>query len=132
MRLFALLMLCTAAPAFATDQFDLACQGTRIVKSGGPSEPTSLKVHVDLAAKRWCTDACARVLPIVDATADKITLRDDVTLNTSAERNYEVTFNRKTNAYHEFLYQVRPTEDYLKIEATCTAAAFTPFPAPKP
>ncbi|GEM_PF-1646983 len=130
MRLAALpLLLVVAAPAFAADQFDLACQGTRTAQRGGTAEPASFRVHVDLAAQKWCEDACATVQSLVSATDDTLVFADDVTLNTRLDLVREVTFDRKTGAFSHHFSQFRPTDEYLGIKAQCTTEAFTPFPA---
>jgi len=121
--------LCASAPAFAADQFNLACQGTRITASGGPAEPYSFAARVDLAAKKWCMDKCEKAEPIKDVTPDKIVFADDGTYNTRMEVSVETTLDRKANAFRHFMMQVRPDEAYLKIEAKCTEAPFTALPA---
>lgn len=129
MRLFALVLLCAATPAFAADQFDLACQGTKISKRDGAPAPYTTRVRLDLAAKRWCTDACQRVMSIDDVQPDKIVIKDDSTLNTREESTIEVNYDRTTHAYHRLYIQERPDTIYEKEAATCTEQPFTPFPA---
>lgn len=128
MRLALLLMIFTSAPALAAEQYDLACQGARVSKEGGASEPVSFHVRVDLTGKKWCQDGCQRVLDIYELTADKVVLADDVTYNTRTDLQNNVTVDRKTNAYRQLAGQTRPETTYLKIEAACTEQPFTPFP----
>jgi len=125
------LLLLVATPAFAADQFDMACQGTKLTTRAGPAEPATVRVHVDLAARQWCLDACGRVQPIQDVSDAAITFKDDTTLNTREESTTEVTVDRRTNRFHQLLIFERPQTSYLKLEATCTIEAFTPFPAGK-
>jgi hypothetical protein len=129
MRLAALLLLFATQPALAADQFDLTCQGTRMTKADGPATRYSFRVRIDLGAKQWCMDACEHALPIANVTPAQITLTDEGQLNTRIEINNEVTLDRKTNAFHQLLLQVRPEENYLKINAACTVAPFTALPA---
>jgi hypothetical protein len=129
MRLVALTLAFAAQPALAADQFDLACQGTRIVQSGGPAAAYSFRVRVDTAAKQWCMETCERTLPIFGVAPDRLVLTDEGQLNTRIEINNEVAYDRKSGSFTQLLLQVRPEENYLKIAAKCTEAPFTPFPA---
>ena len=131
-RPLALLLLCVGAPALAAGQFDLACQGTQVVKEGGPPEATAFRVRVDLAGKLWCMDKCERALDIDDVTPDKITFQDDGVLNTRQEITREASLDRKSGKFHRFIFEIRPQTNYLKVEATCSEQPFTPFPSAKP
>lgn len=131
MRVLMLVMLCVSAPAMAADQFDLACQGTKITKHDGPAAPYSFHVRVDLAAKKWCADACERVAAISDIKPDRVVLADDLIYNTSSDFSNSVYFDSRTFDYHQLSSQDRPTSSYLKVAATCTQQPFTPLPAPK-
>lgn len=132
MRLAALpLLLVIASPALAADQFDLACKGTRTAQRGGAAEPYSFRVHVDLAAQKWCEEACETVQPMVSVDDDKLVFVDDATLNTRLDLVREVTFDRKTNSFVHHFSQFRPTDAYLSVKAQCTTEASTPFPAGK-
>ena len=128
MRVFALLMFAVAAPAFAADQFDLACQGTRMTARAGPSTPYAFKMHVDLAARKWCMDACARTVDVVRVEGDKVVFQDDLIVNTREETTRDTSLDRKSGALHQTLISARPEESYQKVDATCTTQAFTPFP----
>ena len=132
MRLLVLLMLCSSAPALAAEQFDLACQGTRVSRRDGPPEPYAFRLRVDLAGKRWCTDACERPADISEVKPDQIVLADDLTYNTRTDFSNSVTLDRKSNAFHQLSSQDRPEVTYLKVEAACTEQPFTAIPKPAP
>lgn len=128
MRLIAFALLLTATPALAAEQYDLSCQGTKVTKSGGPAEATSLKLRVDLTARKWCLDDCKSVEDIYELSADKVVLQDDVTYNTRTDLQDKITVDRKTLAFSRMADQTRPEPSYLKVEAKCTEQPFTPFP----
>lgn len=132
MRRFALLLLGVAAPAFAADQFDLACQGMRTTTRQGQGQPFSTRVHVDVAAQQWCQDACERVTAIAAATDDQLTLQDDSVLNTREESTTEASFDRRTNAFRQLRITERPEVSYSRFEGSCTIQPFTPFPKARP
>ena len=122
------LLLLAGAPAFAADQFDLACQGTKWTKRGTAGDAYSFRARVDLAARKWCEGECKAVQNIVSSSDDKITFTDEGTLNTRMENSREVTLDRKKGAFIHNFMQVRPEEQILYIAATCKTEAFTPFP----
>ena len=128
MRFFVFLMLLSSAPVMAAEQYDLACEGSRISQRGGAAEAYSTRVRIDLTAKKWCQDACARVSDISDVSDDKIVLVDDLTYNSRTDLSNNITIDRKTNAFLQLSSQDRPTVMYLRVEAACTAQPFTPFP----
>lgn len=128
MRYLVLLALCASTPAMAADQFDLACQGTRLARRDAPSEPYAFHVRVDLTANKWCMDTCERALEISEVNADKIVLTDDLIYNTRSDFSNNVYVDRKTNAFHQISSQDRPTVTYLKVDAACTVQPFTPLP----
>lgn len=128
MRFVVLLMLLSSAPAMAAEQYDLACEGTRISQRGSAGEAYSTRVRIDLTAKKWCQDGCAKVSDITDVSADKIVLIDDLTYNSRTDLSNNITIDRKTNGFLQLSSQDRPTVMYLKVEAACTAQPFTPFP----
>jgi hypothetical protein len=128
MRFILLLIAATSTPALAAEQYDLACQGTKISKQGGPSEAYAFRVRIDLTGKKWCQDSCERVLDIYEIGADQVVLADDVTYNSRTDLQNKVTVDRKSNAFHQLAGQDRPSPSYLKVEAACTEQPFTPFP----
>src|SRR5688572_14211593 len=99
MRFILLLVALTSTPALAAEQYDLACQGTKISKKGGPSEAYAFRVRIDLTGKKWCQDSCERVADIYEIGADKVVLADDVTYNSRTDLQNNVTVDRKTNAF---------------------------------
>jgi hypothetical protein len=128
MRLLLLLALCASTPALAADQFDLACQGTKISQRGGAPEPNSFRLRVDLAAKKWCADACAKVLDVSAVKPDRIVLADDIVYNTRSDFSNSIYLDPKTYAYHQLTSEDRTDVSYLKVEAACTVQPFTPLP----
>ncbi len=128
MRFVLILMLFASTPALAAEQYDLACQGTKVSKEGGASEPYAFRVRIDQTSKKWCQDSCERVTDIYELTADKVVLADDVTYNTRTDFQNNVTVDRKTHVFRQSAGQSRPEPSYLKVEAACTEQPFTPFP----
>lgn len=131
MRFLVLLALCASAPAVAADQFDLACQGTKLAQRDGTAAPHAFRVRIDLTSQKWCMDSCAAVTDIYETKPDRISLADDIIYNTRSDLSNAVYVDRKTNAFHQLATQDRPTVTYLKIDATCKVETFTPFPAAK-
>ncbi|HWJ68443.1 MAG TPA: hypothetical protein VNS79_00100 [Sphingobium sp.] len=128
MRLFIIFMLLSSAPAMAADQYDLACQGTRISPRDAAAEAYSTRLRIDLAAQKWCQDDCKRVVAINDISADTLVLADDITYNSRTDLSNKMTVDRKSGAFEQLSSQDRPSPMYLKVEATCTEQPFTPFP----
>lgn len=128
MRFLVIFMLLSSAPAVAADQYDLACQGSRISQRGAAGEAYSTRFRVDLAAQKWCQDDCARVSSINEISGDMIVLADDITYNSRTDLSNKMTIDRKTNAFLRISSQDRPSPMYLKVEASCKQEPFTPFP----
>ena len=131
MRLMVMLLLGAGTPAFAADQFDLACHGTRISTRGAPAEPYAFRVRIDLAARKWCTDACERLADISEVKPDRIVLTDDLIYNTSSDFSNAVSVDRTSYDFHQLSSQDRPIYKYLKVDAACTLQPFGGLPAAK-
>ena len=128
MRLLLILVLLAGSPAFAADQFDLSCQGTKWTKKGGAGEDYNFRAHIDLAAKKWCDGDCKTVQNIVSVSEDEIVLTDDITYNAKVDMMREVTYDRKVNMFKHHFQQNKPDSQYMGIQATCKTETFTPFP----
>ncbi len=123
-----LAMLAVGSPAFAADQFNLVCQGNKWVKRGGEPAPTTVRLRVDVAAKKWCQDECKTVSNMVAVEGDKLIFTDDSVVNTRMELIRHISFDRKTEFFIHNFSQVRPDEEILYISAVCDTEPFTPFP----
>jgi hypothetical protein len=55
-------------------QFDLICKGREQNGASAPMQDHEVRYRIDLTERRWCSDACPAGIPIVDVTADRITL----------------------------------------------------------
>jgi hypothetical protein len=132
MRLLLSLILLAGSPAFAADQFDLACNGTKWTKRGGTGESYKVRAHIDLAAKKWCEDDCKTVQKIVSANDGEIILTDDTTFNAKTDIMREVKFDREVLMFKHSYIQNKPTPQYMGIQATCKIEAFTAFPGTAP
>ena len=128
MRLLIFVLLLSSAPAVAAEQYDLACQGSRITQRDGTAAAYTTRVRIDLTARKWCQDDCKQVSDITEIGDDKIVLVDDLTYNTRTDFSNNITIDRKTGALRQLSSQDRPTTLYLKVEASCTEQPFTPFP----
>lgn len=132
MRLLLPLVLLVGSPAFAADQFDIACEGSKWVKRGGIPEPYKVRAHIDIAAKKWCEGDCQAVLPIASVTEREIILTDDVVFNAKVDSMREVSFDREVKMYKNHYTQNKPVAEYMGIQASCTIETFTPFPGTVP
>lgn len=129
MRFEAILVaLAVLAPASASaaDQFDLICRGDQSDGRGGPKSPVEIRYRIDLAAGRWCIDACAAASSITQVTPDRIYIeRDDVAIRRGVAPNFYHFIERTSGAYTFF---VAGSADR---HATCSPAPFSGMPAPK-
>lgn len=132
MRLLLPLIILVGSPAFAADQFDLSCEGTKWTKRGGTGERYVVRAHIDLAAKKWCEDDCSKVLNIVSFDKDEIILTDDTVFNAKVDTMREVTFDREVLMFKHHYTQNKPTPEYMGIQAACKVENFTPFPSAAP
>jgi hypothetical protein len=127
MRLLLPLILLVGSPAFAADQFDLACDGTKWIKQGTSGEPYKFRAHVDLAAKKWCNGDCKTVQDIDTISTHEIILTEDRTFNAKVDSTREVIFDREEKTFKDHFMQNKPTPQYLGVQANCTLETFTPF-----
>ena len=132
MRFLLPLILLVGSPAFAADQFDLACEGTKWIKRGGEGEKYKVRAHVDLAAKKWCEDDCKTLQKIVSFNDREIILTDDTVFNAKVDSMREVTFDREVLMFKNHYMQNKPTQEYVGIQAVCKIETFTPFPGVAP
>lgn len=127
--LLPLSLLLVGSPAFAADQFDIACDGFKWTKQGATGDPYKFRAHIDLAAKKWCEGDCKTVLSIDSFTAREIILTEETIFNAKVDSSREVTFDREEKMFKQHFMQTKPTPQYLGVQASCTVEAFTPFPA---
>ena len=132
MRLLLPLILLAGSPAFAADQFDLACEGSKWSKRGGAPEPYKFRAHIDLAAKKWCEGDCKAAQPIASVSDREIMLTDDIVFNAKVDSMREVKFDREVMMFKHNFTQNKPTAAYMGIQAMCKSEAFTPFPSAAP
>lgn len=114
-------------------QFDLVCSGERKNELLAPAVPYSFRLHVDLAAGKWCQDKCGRIEPIAEAQPSIIYFEaespEDILLGNKRTR----FVNRETGKY------MRSVSEYLGprslgvvssdyVQADCEPAPFSGFP----
>jgi len=120
------------ASAASQSRFDMICTGTNmhIDTADSPSyvtdtTPISMRLSVDLKAKRWCyrDDAhCGPRLPISSIEGDKLHL---IAVKTDLnEANFDI--DRSTGAYSRRLYTPQYPQPMLS-SGVCTVAPFTPI-----
>jgi len=120
-------LLLAGTPAFAADQFDLACDGYKWTKQGSTGEPYKFRAHIDLAAKKWCDGDCKTLQNIDSFTDHEIILTEDTIFNAKVDSTHEVTFDREEKMFKQHFMQNKPTPQYLGVQASCTIETFTPF-----
>ena len=132
MRLLLPLILLAGSPAFAADQFDIACEGTKWIKRNGTGEPIKIRAHIDLVSKKWCEGDCTAVKTIAAVNDREIILTDDITFNAKTDVMREVKFDREVLMFRHNYTQNKPTPEYMGIQATCKVETFTAFPGTGP
>lgn len=128
--LVAFAVLTVASPAFASDQFDLLCVGTRQERPTGPELPITERFSFDLVAGRYCrstsyqgrtfNDPCRDVLAIQDVTPDRITLISD------DEDSVFFYINRQDGTFVNF-----SRSPFTNARGTCEVVEHRPLPIPR-
>ena len=129
MRLIITLAVVAAAvPAQAADQFDLVCRGTKEWSGLRAVEltklPFSFRLKVDTLSERFCYERCEVLYSISLVTPKSLFLGGFE--NVDPDNRTEV-LDRTTGKYF-FVKSWQDDALSLKIEADCTASAFTGFP----
>ncbi|WP_292035551.1 MULTISPECIES: hypothetical protein [unclassified Brevundimonas] len=120
-----------ATPSLASPQFNLVCEGRRIL-SNDHAEPFTTTLRVDLERRYWCRDECAGALEI-DTIGDAfVTFMDRPSL-TIADNNREATptkeylgVSRENGVFAEMRWSLHG--DKFSAYGRCEVAPFTGFP----
>jgi hypothetical protein len=135
--LFAALLLAGTA-ARAEDQFDLSCEGTRIV-NGDDGGRDTVHLRIDLASRRYCLETCTELSPIDRVSADRIDFHAlAIGSGTSAlEANGTSYFDRAAGRYHRNMVMhytlsrgSRRSTMTVVEDFACAVGPFSGFPAP--
>lgn len=143
---FALLVALVSAPALAVEapaQFDLICSGTTTGQLD-PREPRIMDAapkrwaqafRVDLTAKRFCRDDCAKLETLTEGESGQVVLVDDISLiDRQTRESHSAVYDRSSRKYRASDTIQDLSFGFYRMSnsttATCTAGPFSGFPGP--
>lgn len=134
MRVSLLAAALIAAPCAAQDQIKLRCTGTMTSDSAAGNEvkPYETVYRIDLAAKRWCENACRAMHDIAEVHPVQITLDKEET-DTPSEQSQSSNFINRETGRHTIFSTARyfgpvSLTVMVKWEGQCKAEPFDGFP----
>ena len=135
LALSALVLL--AKPVFADDQqFNLVCAGTKTLLSSptnriaGSGKPYSVTFSIDMAKAQFCQTPCRFVETLEEITSDHIKHTDSVS-GSLIQMLYMMRIDRTNGHLFLGVYYMMPNRPFngSEVDADCTKAPFTGFPA---
>lgn len=120
-----------ASPAAAADTFDLVCKGTIKQSINGRPKPYEVRYRIDLAGKRWCREACTKVMAIQAVEAGRIVLLQSDKQHSSDVQAYR-WIDHTTGEWNDyFSSKVGLSSVYQDVVGQCDPADFSGFPPAK-
>jgi hypothetical protein len=137
------LLLAGSVQAAEAQQFNLICSGAT-TGAVNPREPRQLDAprqrwfrsyRVDLAAKRYCENACEKLETLAEGEPGKVVFVDSVALiDLMTRERHSAVLDRATRKYEASDTIQDLNFGYYKMSvlttATCEAGPFSGFPAP--
>lgn len=119
-----------AGPSAAQDasQFDLVCEGTEQTELDGPVEPHRYGFRVDLAANRWCWQACEVTFAIQEVAPERLIFKIDQQRTSRRESSFRNEISRTTGVHQMVSIEAAPLQRYHRVTGICRPAPFSGFP----